>query len=78
MKIFKKWYNDTTMNNIIQGIGRGNRFKNDSCTIYILDGCFKRLFSYTKKYWPNYITNRFIYTNIDNYVNSKNKKLKSA
>ena len=65
MKLFKKWYNDTTMNNLIQGIGRGNRFKNDKCQIYILDGCFKRLYSYTKKFWPEYITNRFINLNIN-------------
>lgn len=64
MKIFKKWYNETTANNIIQGIGRGNRFDNDWCSIYILDGCFKRLFSYTKNSFPEYITNRFEYGNI--------------
>ncbi len=68
MKIFKKWYNDTAANNIIQGIGRGNRCKDDFCSIYIIDGCFKRLFSYTKKYFPNFITQRFIYDKIENII----------
>ena len=61
MKIFKKWYNATTATNIIQGIGRGNRFENDQCSTYIIDGCFKRLFSYTKEQFPKYVKDRFIY-----------------
>ncbi len=65
MKIFKKWYNNVAATNIIQGIGRGNRFKDDSCDIYIIDGCFKRLFSYTKQYFPKFITDRFKYTQIE-------------
>ena len=75
MKIFKKWYNDTAMNNLIQGIGRGNRYKNDKCQTYILDGCFKRLFSYTKKFWPEYITNRFINININDLYYSGDEKI---
>lgn len=71
MKIFKKWYNDSAVINLIQGIGRGNRHKNDYSSIYILDGAFKRLFSYTKKTWPEYITKRFIYTNINDLFNFK-------
>lgn len=65
MKIFKKWYNNVAATNIIQGIGRGNRFKDDSCDIYIIDGCFKRLFSYTKQYFPKFITDRFKYIQIE-------------
>lgn len=75
MRIFKKWYNDTAMNNLIQGIGRGNRFKNDQCQIYILDGCFKRLYSYTRKFWPEYITNRFINLNINDLYFSGDDKI---
>ena len=35
IKYFPLWYNSTTSNTIIQGIGRGNRFKDDYCTTYI-------------------------------------------
>ena len=47
MKIFPRWYASTTSNSIIQGIGRGNRNKNDYCTTYILDSCFKKLYNET-------------------------------
>lgn len=75
MKLFKKWYNDVAATNIIQGIGRGNRFENDWSSIYILDGCFKRLFSYTKKNWPEYIVNRFEYGNIYEILNRNNQEV---
>ena len=75
MKIFKKWYNVTTMNSIIQGIGRGNRFTNDKSDIYIIDACFKRIYSYTKKNWPKYITDRFVYTNVDELFNYNEMKM---
>ena len=75
MKIFKKWYNETTANNIIQGIGRGNRFENDWSSIYILDGCFKRLYSYTKKSWPSFITSRFEYGQIDEILRRYEKEM---
>lgn len=75
MKIFKKWYNETTVNNIIQGIGRGNRFDNDWSSIYILDGCFKRLYSYTKKSWPSFITSRFEYGQIDEILRRYEKEM---
>lgn len=68
MRIFKKWYNDAAATNIIQGIGRGNRYKDDWSSIYILDGCFKRLYSYTKNNWPEYITERFEYGNIEDIL----------
>lgn len=63
MKIFKKWYNSMAATNIIQGIGRGNRYENDHCDTYILDGCFKRLYSYTKNQFPQYVKDRFIMCN---------------
>lgn len=49
MKLFPNWYVSTTSNTIIQGIGRGNRNKTDYCSIFILDGCFKRLYNETKE-----------------------------
>ena len=69
MKLFKKWYNNVAATNIIQGIGRGNRYKDDSCKVYIIDGCFKRLFSYTKQYFPDFIKDRFKYTQIEMLFN---------
>ena len=36
MRIFKKWYNVHTINSLIQGIGRENRFINDKSNI-----CYK-------------------------------------
>ena len=78
MKLFKKWYNDMAMTGLIQGIGRGNRYKNDKCQIYVLDGCFKRLYSYTKKFWPEFITNRFINLNINELYCSDDEKIIAA
>lgn len=75
MKIFKKWYNDTAATNIIQGIGRGNRYKDDWSSIYIIDGAFKRLYSLTKKYWPTYITDRFIYGNVYDILTEDQKEM---
>ena len=71
MRLFKKWYNDQAATNIIQGIGRGNRFKNDFCEIYIIDGCFKKLYSYTKKYFPQFIIDRFKYTSVEQLCNNE-------
>lgn len=48
MELFPEWYNSTTSNTIIQGIGRGNRFKDDYCETYILDACFLSLYNATK------------------------------
>ncbi|MBO5005436.1 MAG: DEAD/DEAH box helicase family protein [Clostridia bacterium] len=48
MNIFPKWYNSTTSNIIIQGIGRGNRFRDDWCKTYIFDACFLSLYNATK------------------------------
>lgn len=57
--LFPKWYNATTSNNVIQGIGRGNRNKNDWSTTYILDGCFYNLYLQTINQYPNEIRQRF-------------------
>lgn len=58
MKIFPYWYNSTTSNSIIQGIGRGNRFADDYCTTYIFDACFLKLYTDTQKQYPEYIQRR--------------------
>ena len=58
MQLFPLWYNSSTSNAIIQGIGRGNRFKNDYCTTYILDACFSTLYYTTKHQYPIEIQNR--------------------
>lgn len=58
MELFPAWYNSTTSNIIIQGIGRGNRFKEDSCTTYILDACFLSLYNATKDQYPTELQNR--------------------
>ena len=44
IKLFPLWYNSTTSNEIIQGIGRGVRFDGDYCVSYILDACFWKLY----------------------------------
>ena len=48
IELFPKWYESTTSNEIIQGIGRGNRYKEDSCITFILDACFIKLYNDTK------------------------------
>lgn len=58
MKVFPSWYKSKTSNCVIQGIGRGNRYKNDRCTTYIIDGCFKDLFMSTKGQYSNEIKKR--------------------
>ena len=58
MKLFPTWYNYTTSNLIIQGIGRGNRFKDDWCITYIFDACFYNLFLATKEQYPKELQER--------------------
>lgn len=59
MRLFPMWYNSETANHIIQGIGRGNRFPQDWCVTYILDGCFNFLYMNTKKQFPPELQDRF-------------------
>ena len=63
MKLFPLWYNSSTSNHIIQGIGRGNRFKSDYCTTYILDACFASLYAATKDQYPPELKNRLKFCN---------------
>ena len=58
MKVFPTWYKSKTSNCVIQGIGRGNRYKEDWCTTYIIDGCFKDLLKSTKSQYSNELRKR--------------------
>lgn len=58
MKVFPSWYKSKTSNCIIQGIGRGNRYKEDWCITYIIDGCFKNLLYSTKNQYSNELKKR--------------------
>ena len=58
MELFPYWYNSETSNHIIQGIGRGNRHKDDWCITYILDGCFGQLFKNTQSQYPKELKDR--------------------
>ncbi len=58
MHLFPTWYNYTTSNQIIQGIGRGNRFKDDWCITYILDSCFFSLYMATQDQYPKELQER--------------------
>lgn len=56
--IYKGWYTNETLRVIQQAIGRGNRYKDDWCQTYILDGCFTKLYIETKEAWPIETRNR--------------------
>ena len=62
-KLFPLWYASKTSNNIIQGIGRGNRNEDDYCTTYILDGCFQRLFNDTQEQYSDEMKERLKFYN---------------
>lgn len=61
MDLFPKWYESKTSTMIIQGVGRGNRFKDDWCVTFILDGCFKRLYESTSEQYPKEMKDRMIF-----------------
>lgn len=58
MELFPSWYKADASNTIIQGIGRGNRSKDDWCITYIVDGCFGSLYSATKEQYPKELQDR--------------------
>ena len=58
IKLFPLWYNSTTSNEIIQGIGRGVRYDGDWCVTYILDACFWNLYLSTKDQYSIELQNR--------------------
>ena len=57
-KLFPLWYNSTTSNQIIQGIGRGVRYDGDWCVTYILDACFMSLYKSTIDQYPTELQQR--------------------
>lgn len=58
MELFPDWYDAETAKMVIQAIGRGNRYHDDWCLTYILDGCFNNLFAKTKDEFPMNIKER--------------------
>lgn len=58
MELFPSWYKADASNTIIQGIGRGNRSKDDWCVTYIVDGCFGQLYAATKEQYPKELQDR--------------------
>ena len=58
MELFPNWYENETAKTIIQAIGRGNRYEDDWCITYILDGCFTSLYNKTKDQFPANIKKR--------------------
>ena len=50
----KKWYPWKTMCDLIQMTGRGMRSQDDYCSVYILDGNFRRLFQQMRYCLPKY------------------------
>ena len=58
IKYFPLWYNASTSNNIIQGIGRGIRYNGDWCVTYIFDGCFWNLYKSTIEQYPQELQER--------------------
>lgn len=58
IQLFPLWYNSVTSNTLIQGIGRGNRFKDDYCITYILDACFLSLYNNTKDQYSKELQER--------------------
>ena len=58
MELFPSWYKADASNTIIQGIGRGNRSKDDWCITYIVDGCFGSLYTATKEQYPKELQDR--------------------
>ena len=57
-KLYPRWYNSHTSNEIIQGIGRGVRFNSDWCVTYILDASFNQLYRSTKNQYSEELQNR--------------------
>ena len=57
-KLYPRWYNSHTSNEIIQGIGRGVRFNGDWCVTYILDASFNQLYRSTKNQYPEELQER--------------------
>ena len=57
-RLFRRWYESTTSNEIIQGIGRGVRNETDWCVTYILDASFMELYKATIDQYPEELQDR--------------------
>lgn len=68
MEKHQDWYKWNAVINIIQGIGRSIRHKNDYSKTYVLDACFNSDFI-SGKVFPEYITKRI------NIVDDQRKKI---
>ena len=56
------WYYDyLTVRTFVQSLGRGVRSETDSCTTYVLDGCFDTFYKKNKKIMPKYIQEAIIF-----------------
>ena len=60
-KLYPRWYNSHTSNEIIQGIGRGVRYNGDWCVTYILDASFNQLYKSTKNQYSEELQTRIKY-----------------
>lgn len=58
MDIYDDWYAYTTINSIIQGVGRSIRSKDDYAKTYVLDGCFADLYAKNTNLFPQYFKDR--------------------
>ena len=58
IRLFRRWYESTTSNEIIQGIGRGVRNDKDWCVTYILDASFMELYKSTIEQYPEELQDR--------------------
>mgnify|MGYP000937101380 CR=1 FL=1 len=61
MKIDPPWYNWQTIINILQGIGRSIRHKDDFAVTYILDGDFIQLWRRNRHHFPDEFNDRMIF-----------------
>jgi len=51
---YPQWYQWNTVCRFIQGSGRGWRYENDRCDVYVLDGQFFRVFESCNSMFPEY------------------------
>lgn len=55
------WYYDyLTVRSFVQALGRGVRHEKDTCSIYVLDGCFSAFLRKNKRILPQYILDAMV------------------
>jgi hypothetical protein len=70
LKTNPKWYNITTVQNIVQALGRGVRSETDHCTNFILDSQWDNMYKRSKALIPKYIQEAILWKrreSLDNY-----------